>query len=106
MIVASSDDFEKKVLGSTKPVVVMFYTTYCPHSRRLAPVFEQHNHDSRIAFAKIDITDDENPLWDRYNIEFVPTLIAFKGGQEVGRRGAHPGVGLSESDLLFLLEKL
>ncbi|MCL5316827.1 MAG: thioredoxin family protein [Thaumarchaeota archaeon] len=84
----------------------MFYATYCPFSRRFAPIFEQYSRNPKYRFAKADITDDNNPLWDKYNIPVVPTVIAFKNGVEAGRRNAVPGLGLKETDLISLLKQI
>lgn len=99
------EDFET-MLKSSIPVVVMFYTAYCPHCRRFAPIFERHSSDQRYVFAKADITSDDNPLWERCCVEVVPTVIAFQDGREISRRTATRGVGLSEEDLKDLLSKI
>ncbi|MFQ6134485.1 MAG: thioredoxin family protein [Nitrososphaerales archaeon] len=106
MIEADVDSFSEKILKSSRPTVTMFYATYCPYYRRFEPIFEKYSGDSRYVFAKADITDDDNPLWDRYKIEAVPTLIAFKDGKEIGRRDAVLEVGLSEEDLKGLLQEI
>lgn len=106
MIEASADDFAEKILKSSRPVVTMFYATYCPYVRRFEPIFEEYGGDSRYVSAKVDITDDDNPLWDRYRIEAVPTLIVFRDGEEIGRRDAVLGVGLSEGDIKSLLQDI
>ena len=86
--------------------MAMFHTTYCPFCRRFRPIFERYSGDSGHVFAVVDITDDDNPLWDRYKIGAVPTVIAFKDGEEIGRRDSVLGVGLSEVDLKSLLQEV
>lgn len=106
MIEATSDALMEKTLKDERPVVVMFYATYCAYCRRFAPIFEQHSGNSQYRFAKANITDDDNPLWDKYDIPAVPTVIAFKNGLEAGRRSAVPGLGLKEEDFATLLKQL
>ncbi|MEE9586192.1 MAG: thioredoxin family protein [Nitrososphaerales archaeon] len=106
MIHADTDNFSEKILKSSRPTVTLFYATYCPFARSFDPVFEEYSRDPEYEFAKVDITDDDNPLWERYNIEAVPTLIAFKDGKEIGRKDAALGVGLSEEDLKDLLQEI
>ncbi len=106
MIEATSVSLIDKTLEDERPVVVMFYATYCPYSRRFAPIFEQYSRDPHYTFAKADITDDDNPLWDKYNIPAVPTVIAFKNGLEADRRSAVPGFGLAEEEFAALLKQL
>lgn len=106
MIEDTSDSLIEKTLKDERPVVIMFYATYCAYSRRFAPIFEQYSRDPHYTFAKADITDDDNPLWDKYDIPAVPTVIAFKNGLEAGRRIAVPGFGLKEEDFTALLKQL
>jgi len=52
------------------------------------------------------INDDDNPLWDRFSISAVPTLIAFDKGKIISRRDTKMGVGLNESDLNSLFSEI
>ncbi len=106
MIEITSDSLIETTLKDERPVVILFYATYCQYCRRFAPIFEHHSRDSQYRFAKADITDDDNPLWDRYDIPAVPTVIAFNNGREAARRSAVPGFGLKEEDFVSLLKQL
>jgi hypothetical protein len=53
-----------------------------------------------------NINHDDNPLWEKFSIEAVPTLIAFKKGKIISRRDAKMGVGLEKSDLDSILNDL
>ena len=57
-------------------------------------------------FYESKVNDDENPLWDRFSINAVPTLLAFDKGKIISRRDAKMGVGLSQSDLDSLLKEI
>ena len=46
------------------------------------------------------------PLWDKFSIIAVPTLIAFDKGKIISRRDAKRGVGLNESDLDSMLKEV
>ena len=56
-------------------------------------------------FYESNIDDDNNPLWERFSIEAVPTLIAFEKGEIVSRRDAKMGIGLIKSDLDSILKE-
>jgi thioredoxin 1 len=49
---------------------------------------------------------NDNPLWDRFSISAVPTLIAFDKDKIVSRRDTKRGVGLNESDLDSMLKEV
>ena len=57
-------------------------------------------------FYESKVNDDDNPLWDKFSISAVPTLIAFDKGKIISRRDAKRGVGLNESDLDSMLKKV
>lgn len=79
----TSQNFEKEVLQSDKPVIVDFYATWCGPCKMLAPIMEEiEQENTNIKVCKIDIDEDSN-LAAQYNIMSVPTLIAIKNGQIV-----------------------
>ncbi|MDP6641037.1 MAG: thioredoxin family protein [Nitrososphaerales archaeon] len=106
MIEVTEDTFQEKILNSNKTVVTLFYTTYCPFVRDFKPIFKKYSQNSDDEYALVDITDDNNPLWDKCNVAKVPTILVFKEGQEIGRRNAIPGVGLIERDMQGLLNDI
>ena len=53
-----------------------------------------------------NINHDDNPLWEKFSIEAVPTLIAFKKGKIISRRDAKMGIGLVKSDMDSILNDL
>jgi thioredoxin 1 len=57
-------------------------------------------------FYESKVNDDDNPLWDKFSISAVPTLIAFDKGKIISRRDAKRGVSLNESDLDSMLKEV
>jgi hypothetical protein len=49
------------------------------------------------------IDDWENPLWDEYRIDVVPTLVLYEKGKPVDRRDGVLGRGLGEKDIEGIL---
>jgi len=99
--------FQREVLQSEGLILAVFTANYCPFCRSFLPIFEEYSKRySGLKFAKVDVTDDDSPLWDSCRLEVVPTLIAFKGGCEIGRRDGVRGVGLSERDLQSFIAEL
>ena len=56
-------------------------------------------------FYESNIDDDDNPLWERFSINAVPTIIAFEKGEIISRRDAKMGIGLVKSDLDSIMKE-
>jgi len=52
------------------------------------------------------VNEDENPLWDRFNIQAIPTMIAFQNGKILTRRDAKIGIGLTRADMESIIKEL
>jgi len=98
--------FSEEIINKEKIVIVMFYATYCGFCKAFAPIFEEYSLDYDFIFAKSDLTDDDNSLWNIYNIESVPTIIAFKQGKAVARRDAVRSIGLNEDDIKTFIQEI
>jgi thioredoxin 1 len=85
-------DFDASVLGSDTPVLVDFWAEWCVPCHMVSPVVEEIGQEKGqdLKVAKLNI--DENPGATRtYGVMSIPSLILFKGGQEVARViGARP----------------
>jgi thioredoxin 1 len=89
-----------KIISSQEKSLVMFYADWCPFCQKFKPIFESSMNSSPNAkFYESKIDDDNNPLWERFSINAVPTIIAFEKGGVISRREAKMGVGLVKSDL-------
>ncbi len=88
--------------------LVLFYADWCPYCTRFKPIFEEtmKKIDTSILSGGVQINEDDNPLWDKYNINAVPTLIAFSKGSIKARRDAKMGIGLTTADLNSILSDI
>ena len=85
-------DFQEKVLQSSKPVLVEFYKDSCPTCVLQEAVMDKltAEYEGRVAFTKfkitkLDFSTTSRELKDRYKLFWVPTVLLFVDGQEVKR---------------------
>ena len=98
-------EFDSKVLNNNQKTLVLFYASWCPYCSNFKPIFEAANSNSAKKMAAL-VDEDENPLWDRFNIQVVPTIIAFENGKIITRRDAKKHVGLTEGDIDSIIKQL
>jgi len=89
----------EEILREHKTVFIFFNMLRCPFCIRFKPIFDKYSKSEKGAFAEAIIDDYENPLWDKYNIEYVPTVILFKDGKQIARKDSKSMIGLSEADM-------
>ncbi len=92
MITLTTETFDEQVLRSDKPVLVDFWTEWCPPCKMIVPILEQiaEEYGDRLTVAKLNA--DEHPqIAAKYDIMAYPTLNLFRGGEVVQQiRGAKP----------------
>jgi len=99
------EEFDSKVLKNSKKTLVLFYADWCPYCANFKPTFEEINLDNIQKKAAL-VNEDENPLWDRFNIQSIPTMIAFQNENILARRDAKKGIGLTRKDMESLVKEL
>jgi thioredoxin 1 len=94
--IADPDDISSYV-GGDKRTVVLFEMTGCPFCRMFRTEFHAFTeaYSAACSFLRVKLDAYDNPLWEKYGIEAVPTVIAFAKGGIVSRADSIPGVGLS-----------
>jgi thioredoxin 1 len=82
----TTQDFAEKVLYSPLMVVVNFSASWSSSCQILDPEFEavSKEYQGRVTFAKLNVDQNEE-LTSQWNVDGVPTLVFFKGGQEINR---------------------
>ena len=77
--------FDNYSNDKNKPVLVDYWAPWCVYCRRIAPalnILAEQYQDSLI-IGKVNI-DDEQELAVQEQIEVIPTLVIYQGGQALG----------------------
>jgi thioredoxin 1 len=99
------EEFDSKVLTSGQKTLVLFYADWCAYCANFKPTFEEMSSGKAQKKAAL-VNEDENPLWDRFNIQAVPTMIAFQEGKIIARKDAKKHVGLTRADMEYMIKEL
>jgi thioredoxin 1 len=83
---------EFKILTTNNIVIVDFYAIWCGPCKMISPKFEEMSIQSKyqnIHFAKVDV-DDFAEIANEYQVQSLPTFMAFKNGKFAGEtKGAN-----------------
>lgn len=82
----NSENFEKEVLNSEKPVLVDFFADWCGPCKMMAPIVEElaTELEGKAKVGKLNV-DENSDIAVEYNVMSIPTLIVFKNGKEEKR---------------------
>ena len=82
--ITSREEFLDAIKEGT--VIVDFYATWCGPCKMLTPVLEQLSEENPdLIVLKVDV-DEVGSLAAQFGIQAVPTLLLFKGGQQIDTR--------------------
>ena len=82
----SESNFEQEVLKASIPVLVDMWAAWCGPCRMITPLVEElaGTYQGKMKMGKLNV-DDHPQVAAQYRIMNIPTLLLFKGGQEVDR---------------------
>jgi thioredoxin 1 len=93
-------------LSKHPKTLAVFFASWCPYCRNfLATVDKTLGNYGFEYILHVSLDDYDNPMWDTYNVDAVPTLIYFEKGTISKRLDARSGEGLSENRCREWLEK-
>jgi thioredoxin 1 len=91
-VMFTDQDFEAKVLKSDKPVFVDFFAEWCGPCKAAAPIVDElaEEYKDKVVIGKLDV-DSNQATAGKYGVMSIPTVIMFKGGEEVERMSGFAG---------------
>lgn len=77
----TTENFEKEVLKSTKPVLLDFYADWCGPCQMMSPTIEEiSNEREDIVVGKINV-DNEPKLAQMFQVMSIPMFAVVKEGK-------------------------
>lgn len=85
-VTVSDATFQREVLDSDLPVLVDLWAPWCGPCRMIAPVVEKlaREYSGRLKVAKLNVDENQQTSM-RFQVQGIPTLLIFRGGQIVDR---------------------
>jgi len=79
-------NFDQEVTKAPTPVLVDLWAAWCGPCRVIGPVVEElaESYRGKAKVGKLNV-DDHPQVAARFRVMNIPTLLFFKGGQEVDR---------------------
>jgi len=79
-----SRDHLQDLVDGNDVVLVDFHADWCGPCKMLEPTVEEIASETRAAVAKVDI-DDHQDIAEEFQVQGVPTLYLFSGGEASDR---------------------
>lgn len=78
----TSENYEKEVLESDKPVLIDFYADWCGPCRMMGPIIDEiaEEKGETIKVGKVNV-DENQDLAMKYGVMSIPTIVIIKNGE-------------------------
>ena len=80
----TSENFEREVLNSDKPVLLDFWAPWCGPCRMLSPTIAEiaEEYKDKVKVGKVNV-DEEGELASMFRVSSIPMLVVMKNGKVV-----------------------
>ena len=80
----TSENFEREVLNSDKPVLIDFWAPWCGPCRMLSPTISEiaEEYKDKVKVGKVNV-DEEGELATIFRVSSIPMLVVMKNGKVV-----------------------
>lgn len=80
----TSENFEREVLNSDKPVLIDFWAPWCGPCRMLSPTIAEiaEEYKNKVKVGKVNV-DEEGELASMFRVSSIPLLVVMKNGKVV-----------------------
>ena len=80
----TSENFEREVLNSDKPVLIDFWAPWCGPCRMLSPTISEiaEEYKDKVKVGKVNV-DEEGELATMFRVSSIPLLVVMKNGKVV-----------------------
>ena len=83
-MIAMNEKLYHEAMEGSKPVLIEYWAPWCVYCRRIAPAMKQlADRREDLVVAQVNI-DDHPALASREQIEVIPTLVLYQGGEALG----------------------
>lgn len=78
----NSHNFAQEILESGRTAVVLFKGQWCPHCKKMEPVFKEvsEEYGHKVKFFSLEAGENQE-LAVRYNVLSIPATLLFKNGE-------------------------